>query len=267
MKKEFLLLELIALVCSGFGFPMILIVAIVWGLDETRRNQQYLLFIFISISSIFSLWLLVMSIGNVLNEFDDGHHYNNNLCHDNATELNQNDGISICVISAGIIMYCCLLLSICWCLQARDLFMKIVVKRKSKKYVLYHLFLIFILPLIPVLYSAINGSFGYDRVLPFCFISYKNINLLNSSLNYEFQIFYLLVFIFTFFGSICMIAVIVKIASGSFLKHSHLRNTQVAPESFNGTKKIFLSNILHILNIFFVFFTFIPEIIFYFDYL
>ena len=236
MNKEFLLLELIALVCSGFGFPMITVVAIIWGLDKTRRNQQYLLFIFISISSVFSLWLLIVSIGNILNEFDDGHHYHNNLCYDNATELHQGDGISICVVSAGIIMYCCLSLSMCWCLQAIELFTKIVLKRKSRKYVIYHLFLIFILPLIPVLYTAINGSFGYDRVLPFCFISYNNINLLNSSLNFEFQIFYLLVFIFTFIGTICMIAVIIKIASGSFLKHSHLRMSQVAPESFHGKK-------------------------------
>ena len=236
MNKEFLLLELIALVCSGFGFPMITVVAIIWGLDKTRRNQQYLLFIFISISSVFSLWLLIVSIGNILNEFDDGHHYHNNLCYDNATELHQGDGISICVLSAGIIMYCCLSLSMCWCLQAIELFTKIVLKRKSRKYVIYHLFLIFILPLIPVLYTAINGSFGYDRVLPFCFISYNNINLLNSSLNFEFQIFYLLVFIFTFIGTICMIAVIVKIASGSFLKHSNLRMSQVAPESFHGKK-------------------------------
>ena len=220
------------------------LVAITWGMNKIKRKKQYLIFFFVCISSFFSLSLVIIALGNRFNKSNNKSNNNNNnnndknvnsnLCHDNATERNQSDGISLCIISAAIIMYCGLSLSICWCVQGIELFTKIILKRKEKLNIFLSIFFIFILPIIPVLYSAIYGHFGYGRVLPFCFITYKNTYSSNFSINYEFQVFYLPVLIIILIGSACMLSVICKIASGSFFNHNHLRNIRVAPDFVQG---------------------------------
>jgi hypothetical protein len=84
----------------------------------------------------------------------------NTFCVNNAVPRRQQDGPSICVAQSVLVMYCGLACCLSWLMQALDLFFKLVLNWKSYDHFYYHLFAVFVPPLIPVIYTASKGACG-----------------------------------------------------------------------------------------------------------
>ena len=114
------LLTRFLVVASAAGLPMITSVLFTWLTSKLRMEKQYLIFIFIFFSAFFTMWLIIAGV--------DEHRF----CHDNATEMDQSDGVSVCVVEAAVIVYCLLAISFCWTIQCFELFVRIVWKGTSR---------------------------------------------------------------------------------------------------------------------------------------
>jgi 7 transmembrane receptor (Secretin family) len=185
----------------AIGFPLISFVAITWMTDRIRLRKQYLIFIFICLSAIFTSTFLMVAISGMKNK---------KFCHDNATEINQMDGITVCTVQAAILVFSFMAFSFCWAIQAVELFCKVVLKRKSKKRIYLHFFIIFILPAGALAYGIFYRSLGYNRVLPFCFISFEP-DRGSNNISHDLQFFYIPILFSSAVGTACMVAVVIRI--------------------------------------------------------
>ena len=96
---------------------------------------------------------------------------NDTLCYDNAIARNSLQGPSLCVIQAGVVLYCMYASALSWMLQSIDLALKLIFGIKRDFMSLYFA-VIFSLPTIPLGIAAGYGYLGYPRSAfpPFCFI-------------------------------------------------------------------------------------------------
>ena len=204
----------------AIGFPLISFVAIMWMTDRIRLKKQYLIFIFICLSAMFTSSFIMVAIAGTRE---------NNFCHDNATEINQTDGISVCVVQAAMLIFSFMAFSFCWTIQAVELFCKIVLKRKARKRIYLHLFIIFVLPTAAVTYGAFYRSLGYNRVIPFCLISHSS-DLGYNDVPHDLIFLYIPILFSSTLGTACMIAVVIRIFISFACSRSNLKDhVQIAP--------------------------------------
>lgn len=217
----------IVLVAPAIGLPMISSVIITWVTSEGRMRKQYLIFGFICLSALLTIVFLITAIAES---------FGSKVCRDNATRVDQTDGISPCVVEAASVIYCCLAISFCWSIQAVELFFKIVVKKKLKRRVLVHIFIIFLVPLAIVIYAALGNNFGYGGELPFCLIKYT-VPTAENILESDLRFFYLPILFTSFLGTCSMVAVIIKIMLSSRKENIMAKSViRVTPElSAGGT--------------------------------
>ena len=168
---------------SAVGLPLIFGVIITWSTSRIRMEKQYLILIFACLSAFFTLWVLIASSKALISD--------TTFCSTNATEMDQHDGINVCVVEGAVIVYCLLAISFTWTLQAVELFRKLVMLklRSTKMRIVTHFGIIFGLPSFAIIYGAFQGGFGYGRILPFCMISYS------SPPNLDFEFLYIPMFI------------------------------------------------------------------------
>lgn len=204
----------------AIGFPLISFVAVTWMTDRIRLKKQYLIFIFICLSAMFTSTFLMIAISGPKEK---------KFCHDNATEINQSDGTNVCVVQAGMIIYSFMAFSFCWAIQAIELFCKIVLKRKAKKRIYSHLFIIFVLPAGALAYGVSYRSLGYNRVLPICFISYLS-DAGPNDLPHDLLFFYIPILFSSTLGTASMVAVLIRIIiSFTCLKSNTKEHAKIAP--------------------------------------
>jgi hypothetical protein len=197
--------QTIVLVAPALGLPLISLVIITWLTNKGKIRKQYLIFAFICLSALLTIVFLIVAITESIGS---------KVCRDNATRVDQSDGISACVVQAGAVVYCCLGISFCWSIQSVELFFKIVVKKKLKRRVLVHIFIIFFIPLAIVIYAAMENNFGYNGELPFCLMIYTAPTVENV-LASDVRFFYLPILFTTFLGTCSMVSVIIKILLSS----------------------------------------------------
>jgi hypothetical protein len=217
--------QTIVLVAPALGLPLISLVIVTWLTNKGRLRKQYLIFAFICLSALLTVVFLIMAITESIGS---------KVCRDNATRVDQSDGISVCVVQAGAVVYCCLGISFCWSIQALELFFKIVVKKKLKRRVFVHVFIIFFIPLAIVIYAAMENNFGYNGELPFCLMIYTAPTVENMFAS-DVRFFYLPILFTTFLGTCSMVAVIVKILLSSKKGNVIAKAvTRVSPEPAGG---------------------------------
>ena len=211
----------ITLISSAIGLPLISLVILTWVTNKTRLRKQYLIFAFVCLSALFTLSTLIMSASVPIER---------QLCHDNATETDLTDGVSVCAAEGAIIMYCGLAVAFCWCVQAMELYVKMVLKGRGRKRVVIHFVVILVFPAVSVAYAVVSNSLGYGRILPFCFIAYRQ--TVEGSLLYaaDSQLFYLPIFFSTLIGTGSMVGVIVKILHTSMTAASTSGQSRIVPE-------------------------------------
>ena len=188
--NEFKILRILVIVASVIGLPMISMVLWTWLSNRIRMEKQYLIFCFVALSAFFSLWMIIGSGGT--------------KCHDNATEIDQSDGFSICVIQGALIVYCLLAISFAWFVSCFELFHRLVWKKSIRHHngrIRVHLCFIFVLPTFPIVYASLRKMFGYDRILPFCMFAYT------APQNVDFAFLYVPMFAATIIGAILLLAV------------------------------------------------------------
>ena len=213
-KKEKIVQDSIVLVAPSIGLPLISAVVITWVTNKVRLKKQYLIFMFICLSAFLTMAFLASSISS---------NYQPRTCHDNATEKDQSDGISVCVVEAAVILFSCLAISFCWCIQATELFFKVVMKWKVKRRVGLHFVIIFILPAGATLYAGLGNTLGYGRILPFCLIAYTA-STKDEFMPKDSQVFYFPILISSVIGTVCMLMVIGKIICLSMRRHSAMKD-------------------------------------------
>ena len=133
---------------------------------------------------------------------DSGH------CVDNAVQITDEDGSTICNAQAIILTYSALACCLAWLMQSFDLFLKICLEYKqpdTDKLYWFNIVVIFALPLIYAVILLAKGVYGYGGNLPWCFVSVK------ASDNFDIEIFYLPILVITILGVIAMICVMTKI--------------------------------------------------------
>ena len=183
-------LRLLMIVASVIGLPLIAMVLWTWLSSKLRMEKQYLIFCFVALSAFFSLWMIIGS--------------GSTKCHDNATETDQSDGFSICVLQGAAIVYCLLAISFAWFISCFELFHRLVWKksiRHHQKRVRIHLCCIFLLPAFPIVYASIRKMFGYNRILPFCMFA------ATAPLNVDFAFLYVPMFLATVAGALLLLIV------------------------------------------------------------
>ena len=153
-------------------------------------EKQYLIFCFVASSAFFSLWMIIGS----------GTH----KCHDNATEIDQSDGMSYCALQGAAIVYCLLAISFAWFISCFELFYRVVWKKSIRHHhgrIRIHLCLIFVLPAFAIVYGSIRKVFGFSRLLPFCMFAYT------APENVDFTFLYVPMFVATVIGAMLLLAV------------------------------------------------------------
>jgi len=178
------------------GLPLILCVIATWLMNPLRMRKQYLPFIFLTQSAIFTLIIAVT--GTVTSN-------PSRFCHDNATEVDTSGGVGLCVVEAGITTYCLLSVTLCWTCQTVELFREIVIGRRKKSLFWVYMVVIFLLPLAAAVYGGMRGMYGYGRILPICMTAY------HAPKNVDFEYLYIPVFVSSVVGTVCLVAVIAKI--------------------------------------------------------
>ena len=214
------ILQLISLLGSSIGLPLISFIVFIWATNSVRFRKQYLIFSFVSISAFFTLWTLIVSAAS---------QSVNLFCNDNATQIDENDGLTVCVVQGVITMYCGIAISYCWCVQSVELFLKVVMKQKGQNNISVQLFFIFICPIGSVVYTSFYSNFGYGRILPYCFISYES-SLIPLAQSAYFYSFYIPVYLSTLIGSVCITGAILKIVTTSLVDVHHI-NPRVQPDT------------------------------------
>lgn len=208
---------LISIIIPAIALPVALFSVLSWFVDKNRL-KKYLVLCFSLPHAIACLWFVVVS----------SYPIDERSCSSNAVPVTNEDGATICAIESIIGLYCLFSGSIAWCIQAVDLFFKIVMGRKESYHHIY-LAIIILLPLIPVLYLGISKNYGFNRELPYCLVSSKGSESLDIAL------YYLPMLISTFIGTCFMIPVLQTITKTT-LKVSNLSKV-------NGTGSNFLSTL------------------------
>ena len=221
-ERERKVQQTIVLVAPALGLPFISLVIITWVTNKARLRKQYLIFAFICLSGLLTILFLIAAITESVGS---------KVCRDNATRVDQSDGISVCVVQAAAVTYCCLGISFCWSIQAVELFLKIVLKKKLTRRVFVHIFIIFFIPLAIVVYAALGNNFGYNGELPFCLMIHTVPTAKNIFAS-DVRFFYLPILFTTFLGTCSMVAVIIKILLSS--KKDAKAAVKVSPELTGG---------------------------------
>ena len=212
-KDEKKIQDFIVVVAPSIGLPLISAVVITWMTDKVRLKKQYLIFVFICLSAFLTTAFIASSISS---------NYQLRTCHDNATEKDQSDGISVCVVEAAIILFSCLGISFCWCIQATELFLKVVMKWKVKGRIVLHSIIILVLPAGAIIHAGLRNTLGYGRILPFCLIAYTASP--DEFMPKDLQFFYFPVLISSVIGTACMVMVIGKIILLSIRRHTAMKD-------------------------------------------
>ena len=204
------ILSLIVSIVPWIGLILISTVIFSWLCDRQRFVQQYLAFLFISLSALFTLSILITGSFKTTTLGKNGM---STFCHDNATEVDQSDGINVCIAEAGIVTFCMLSITFCWTMQSIQLFLNVVWNRghrqsirSDKRRIALNLFIILVLPLGAVLFGGMKGMYGYGRILPICMIAYSK-----SASNIDYEYLYLPLFFASVIGTVCLVIVVYKI--------------------------------------------------------
>ena len=204
------IMSFIVSIVPWIGLILISTVILSWLFDRQRFIQQYLAFLFISLSALFTLSILITGSYKTTTLGRNGI---NTFCHDNATEIDQSDGINTCIAEAGIVTYCMLSITFCWTMQSIQLFLNVVWNRGprqsmrlDKRRMALNLFIILVLPMGATIYGGMKGVYGYGRILPICLVSYSQSN---SNIDYEYL--YLPLFFASVVGTVCLVCVVGKI--------------------------------------------------------
>jgi hypothetical protein len=152
---------------------IVLVVALYWTCDESRRKGFYLLTMFIIHMTIGAVAFLAPIFND---SSSDG--FSTFLCLNNAVPRHQRDGVSLCVIEAVLFHYSSLGVSLAWSCQALDLYLRVVVGRRpthlgKRKLILspyfwLHVIFIFGLPGVIVGYALSRGLYGYAGSQAWC---------------------------------------------------------------------------------------------------
>ena len=205
------ILSYVVSIVPWIGLLLISAVIFSWICDRQRFVQQSLAFIFISLSALFTLSIIITGSFKATTTGTNGL---NTFCHDNATEMDQSDGMNVCVAEAGIITFCMLAITFCWTMQSIQLFLNVVWNRghrnnsvrTDKRRLAINLFVILVLPMGAVVYGGMKGMYGYGRILPICMVAY---NKTASDIDYGYL--YLPLFFASVIGTVCLVCVVCKI--------------------------------------------------------
>jgi hypothetical protein len=139
------------------------------------------------------------------------------FCHTNASTYTlKNSGYSRCVVQAVILFYCIYACCATWLMKTFDMFLKVFFHYEEINLisVAMHIFVIFLLPIIPTAITGHAGYFGADYGTPWCFVLQGQI-----SENYSFNVFYIPILIITIIGGlltvISIIGLIVHVNNGN----------------------------------------------------
>jgi hypothetical protein len=148
------------LICSAVSFPFIMAVLLTWGCDAEKRKKGYLILVFTIFSAITTSWFLVMAIA----KSSMGGDYTKVFCLNNAMELRQADGISLCVVQGYVLQFCGMTCQLTWMVQSIDLFLRLCLYKKDYNHFYYHMFFIFGISSTFTIYGAVNGVCVYDYI-------------------------------------------------------------------------------------------------------
>jgi len=199
----------------AIGLASIVLLLATW-LGDKKRRKQYLIICFASCSAIASLFFVIMA----------GIPIDTRFCRNNAAGLDGMDGPTVCGTQTFILMYFGLACVLGWGAQCIDLFLKIVMQIKTDHvmYMASYFSVIFLLPLIPVIITAVNKWQGYSRTLTWCFLHP------DVPSNVDIALFYLPIMIVTAIGFVAISAVIGKIYVTTSKAHGASTAAQISPE-------------------------------------
>ena len=197
----------LGLVASSLGLALIVILLVSWLISIQRRakskNTEVLVTIYAISSMATTLTLLISSSQNPEDIF----------CHSNTVPITYKDGFTFCSFQSVVITYSSLVNNLAWLMLAVDLFMKITLGiKEAKKFLVYVIPIILILPAISMSVLLVNHGEGYTVSTQRCFYAningakYQRYNDLRDDQDIAF--FFIPMTIFTSVGSLLMIVVV-----------------------------------------------------------
>jgi hypothetical protein len=119
---------------------------------------------------------ILSSSGALLTKIAGGHHkngYEKVLCRDSSRPLSQKDGLSLCVIQSGILIFSLLGVTFAWIAQVIFLYLRVVRKVNTEQYVNRGILAVLTLSLAGLVYAASKQVLGWNGFFTWCIFSRK----------------------------------------------------------------------------------------------
>lgn len=194
-KDEWRFTDNMVSITSSAALPIVVLMIFIWLLDDNRR-KQYLIISFLIASLISTIGFNIVFLNDKSRE--------DTFCRNNAVGISYKDGVDECNIQSFIQDYAGLSSALAWCLQSIDLYLRIVHRISTQSYWLFHLGIIFLLPICSLAFMAGSQISGYNGLFPWCNVS------THQHGNGDIFSFYLPVIVILIVGFICMLEVFRK---------------------------------------------------------
>ena len=170
---------------------------ITWNFAKEKRNQRLIICIGLCTGIECFIEAVVYSVP-----------WQRRFCRSNAVSLDASDGVTYCSMQVFAEIYFGLSAALCWMFNAIDLFLRVVLERRSTREMEPFFFAtIFIGPLPSVIYLAWSKKFGYAFGTPSCWIQIQN------NPNLDFYLWFIPIYVMTGIGIFamgCVMYVILK---------------------------------------------------------
>jgi hypothetical protein len=207
--KRFKDSNLISTIAPSVGLAMIMVLLLDLSTDTTIRRKSSTLFV--RMAAYFSA---VSSIALLLTKSKDPE---TTLCYNNAIRQNQADGISLCVVQGVLLFYNLIGVTFAWLAQLVFLYLRVVCKVDTDKYIKHGIAAVLGLPIIPSIFMIQQKLVGYGGRVPWCnFITVVSATDEHGDSDAPRQVLILFATMGVLLGTIgtfCMVSVLLKYTS------------------------------------------------------